>query len=498
MRTLLLAFALISAIPFATASAADSPLQPNIVFILTDDLGINDLACYGRREHHTPHLDKLAADGVRFTSAYCAQPICSPSRAAILSGKHPARLHITTFLPGRADANSQKLLHPKISMQLPLEEQTLAERLKAAGYVTGCVGKWHLGNAGFGPKEQGFDVAQGGAANTQPSDTEGGKGEYALTAAAEKFIEENQSKQFFLHLCHNTPHIPLGAKAELVKKNAAAYNPVYAGMMETMDDCVGRVLAKLDALKLAEKTIVVFTSDNGGLHVLESPDSPATHNTPFRAGKGFVYEGGLRIPLIVRWPKQFPAGKVVDTPMVNTDWTPTLLAACGLEAPQGLDGVNMLGVLRGEAAAPRQFWWHFPHYNNQGGRPAGAIRDGDWKFVKHYDDGKAELYNLADDPGETRDLAPSEPAKTAALDARLTELRKSVNAQENTPNPSFDEAAYRKLYVDVDVSRLKPEPTAAETKAKWQAWREGMNAAIRGAGKKADQKKPDAKKAEPK
>ena len=250
----------------AHSLAADR--QPNIVLILADDLGINDLGCYGRKEHSTPNLDRLASQGMRFTCNYCAQPICSPARAAIMTGLAPARLHLTTFLPGRADCASQKLLHPKINQQLPLEHKTLAEYLKGAGYATACIGKWHLGGAGFSPKDQGFDFVHAGTPNTKPSDTEGGKGEYDLTRKAIEFIEKNREKPFFVYLPHNTPHIPLGAKPELIAKYRDTFNPNYAAMMESMDDTVGMLLKKLDELKLTENTIVIFTSDNGGLHVL--------------------------------------------------------------------------------------------------------------------------------------------------------------------------------------------------------------------------------------
>jgi arylsulfatase A-like enzyme/cyclophilin family peptidyl-prolyl cis-trans isomerase len=457
--------------------AADAP--PNILFILTDDLGINDLACYGRRDHHTPHLDRLAAQGTRFTSAYCAQPICSPSRAAILSGKTPARLHLTTYLPGRPDCVSQKLLHPQIRMELPLEERTLAEHLKEAGYATACIGKWHVGGQGFGPREQGFDFYHAGQANTTPSETEGGKGEYDLTAAAEKFIEENQARPFFVHLCHNTPHIPYNARTNLVQANKDALEPVYAAVIEAMDDTVGRLMARLDALGLATNTVVIFTSDNGGLHVPEGPHRRVTHNTPFRAGKGFVYEGGLRIPLIVRWPGHVPAGRVVDAPVINTDWLPTLVELAGRPVPAGLDGTSGAGLLTGrEAPAARSLFWHFPHYNNQGGRPAGAVRDGDWKLIESYDDGRVELYNLAQDVGETNDLAAREPQVATRLQAALSAWRAAVGAQTNVSNPDCDLARHRALYVDVDVSRYNAATATPAEHERVLAWRRGMNDAL--------------------
>jgi arylsulfatase A len=469
---------LLAALLAAGPALADTPAKPNVVLILADDLGVNDLGCYGRMDHHTPNLDRLSAQGMRFTSAYCAQPICSPARAALMTGRAPARLHLTTFLPGRADAASQKLLHPKINQQLPLEEKTLAEHLKAAGYATACVGKWHLGGAGFGPKDQGFDFVHAGTANTRPSETEGGKGEYDLTRQAIRFVEEHRDKPFFLYLPHNTPHIPLGARPELVERYKAAFNPTYAAMMHSMDECVGMVLAKLDELKLADNTVVMFTSDNGGLHVLESPDSPATHNTPYRAGKGFVYEGGLRIPLIVRWPGVVPAGKVSDVPVVQSDWVPTLLQACGVKAEGSFDGVNILPLLRGGELAARPLYWHFPHYTNQGSRPAGAVREGNWKLVEHYEDGRVELYDLSKDAAEERDVAADDPERVAALRAKLGAWRKAVGAQGNTANPAFDPALHKRLYSDTDVSKLKPAATAADMRPLLKDWRAGMNAVL--------------------
>lgn len=460
------------------APADTAPARPNVVLIHADDLGINDLRCYGREDHTTPHLDKLAKQGLRFTSAYCAQPICSPSRAALMSGQAPARLRLTTYLPGRPDTKAQKLLHPRIRTELPLVEKTIAEVFKDAEYATACVGKWHLGGKGFLPRHQGFDLDFVGKANTTPSATEGGKGEYELTRHAVRFLEANRDRPFFLYLAHNAPHIPLAAKAGLVEKHEDAFNPVYAAVIETLDDAVGQVLAKLDELKLSGRTVVVFTSDNGGVHVPELKENPPTHNTPFRAGKGFVYEGGLRVPLIVRWPGKIKPG-VTDIPVVNTDFLPTLIEMAGLTPPKDLDGESFAPLLLGKGEPkPRTLYWHFPHYNNQGGRPAGAVREGDWKLVTHYDADAAELYNLADDKGEATDLAAREPARVKAMSAKLLAWRDKVKAQANTPNPDYDEALYRKLYLDVDVSKLKPDRTAAEMTPKLAAWRKAMDEVV--------------------
>ena len=458
---------------------------PNIVFILADDLGVNDLAVYGRREHRTPHLDRLAAEGLRFTTAYVASPICSPSRAAILTGHAPARLHLTTFIPGRADTAAQKLLHPPMRQQLPVEEVTIAERLRAGGYATAAIGKWHLGAIGYAPRDQGFDVQHAGQATTQPSDSEGGKGEHDLTREAERFIDANRDRPFFLYLAHNNPHIPfLSARPALISANSQAFEPAYAATIETLDNTVGRLLAHLDAAGLRDRTIVIFTSDNGGLHVPEGPHPRVTHNTPFRAGKGYVYEGGLRVPLIVRGPG-LASPRVIDTPVVNTDWLPTLLDLAGLQPASGLDGISQAPLLRtgSSPALSRTFLWHLPHYTNQGSRPAGAVRDGRWKLVEHYDGGDRELFDLDTDRGERRDLAKAEPARAAALGQRLRDWRALVAAQENAPNPSVDLNSYRQLYVDFDPTRF--DPLTADTAA-WKAiatWRERMNAAVKASGK---------------
>jgi arylsulfatase A len=465
---------------FLTETRAAETVRPNIIFILTDDLGINDLACYGRREHRTPHLDQLAKDGTRFTSAYCAQPICSPSRAAILTGLAPARLHLTTYLPGRPDAPSQKLLHPKINQRLPLEHTTLAEALKKEGYATACVGKWHLGGRGFQPADQGFDFVHTGQANTKPSDTEGGKGEYDLTRAAMLFIETNRARPFFLYLPHNSPHIAYSAKTNLIAKNSTAFEPVYAALIETLDDTVGLLLAKLDALGLRTNTMVIFTSDNGGLHVPEGGHQRITDNSPFRAGKGFLYEGGLRVPLIVRWPGRVPAGRVTDSPLLNTDWMPTLLELAGAPPQKNLDGESFVNLLTGGAGKSRRLHWYFPHYTNQGSRPGAALRQGDWKLIEHFDTSPSspELYNLARDPGETTNLASQEKQRVEEMHRALAKWITDVGAQTNALNPNFNPALWKKLYQDTDPSRYSPAKATAEEQDRMTTWRRQMNAVL--------------------
>jgi arylsulfatase A-like enzyme len=460
--------------PAMSFAEVGNPKPPNIVFILADDLGINDLSCYGRKDQPTPNLDKLAKQGMRFTSAYAAASICSPTRASILTGQSPAKLHLTTFLPGRGDAVSQLLLHPDFNQRLPATARCLAELLKAIGYHTGLIGKWHLGSTQ--PTYRGFDYYYAGKALTTPSATEGGKGEYDLTEKAEKFIEDHKKEPFFLYLCHNNPHVVLNAKEELIKKHKDAFNPVYAAMIETLDDCVGRVVAKIDALGLGENTIIVFVSDNGGLHVLETPRTPATFNARFRAGKGFLYEGGVRVPLIVRWTSRIKADQVIDTPIISTDWTPTFLALAGAKTKETFEGINCADLLlQGRAPPPRLLYWHQPHYTNQGGRPAGAIRDGKWKLIEHYENGACELYDLASDEGETTDLAAREPARVADLRGKLEKWRRDVGAQGNAANPKFNGAAWKKLYHDFDSSRLKLQDKASLMAPTMEPWRALMN-----------------------
>jgi arylsulfatase A len=478
MRTtflLSLAGVLFSAMP----TLAQQAKRPNIVYIMADDLGINDLRCYGRKEHNTPNLDKLAQRGIRFTQAYAAQSVCSPTRAAIMSGLTPGRLHLTTFLPGRPDTVAQVLAHPQINQFLPLNVTTLAQRLRDVGYVSACIGKWHLGNGkGQQPTNRGFDLYHPGQALTKPSATEGGKGEYDLTATAEKFMEDNKNRPFFVYLCHNNPHIALAAKEELIAKNKNAFNPTYAAMVETLDDCVGRIVAKLEALGIADNTIVVFTSDNGGVNVLEGGQTP-TFNWPFRAGKGFLYEGGLRIPLIVAWPGKVKEGRVETTPVISTDWTPTFLAMAGAKTTDKFDGISLAElILDSKAPPPRPLYWHQPHYTNQGSRPMGAMRDGPWKLIELYDDGSCELYNLDDDVGEANDLSAKMPARVAEMRGKLEAWRRDIGAQSNTANPDYNGALGKAIYRDVDVSRVPPDENAAAASKRLEAWRAKTTAVL--------------------
>ncbi len=392
----------------AEAAIADSsPLgRLNIVLIVADDLGWADLGCYGSKYHSTPNLDRLAAAGLRFTDAYAAAPVCSPTRAALMTGKYPARLNLTDWLPGRPDRPDQKLLRPVINHELPATELTLASALKREGYTTGHVGKWHLGGKGAGPEQRGFDVNiagdqagsprsyfapfRSGDGRFMPGLERAPEGEYLtdrLTAEAEKFIEANRARPFFLYLAHYAVHIPLKAKAEMVARYKPGRpgqqgNPIYAAMIESLDESVGRVLKKLDDLKLTERTLILFTSDNGGLCVTEGPNTPATINAPLREGKGYLYEGGLRVPLLVKWPGVTKPGGAIAAPVSSIDIFPTVLDACGVKSEAKVDGVSLVSLLKGGVLKRDTLFWHYPHYSNQGGRPGGAVRAGDYKLIE--------------------------------------------------------------------------------------------------------------------
>ncbi len=446
--------------------------KPNIILVLIDDYGWADTGCYGSKYHRTPNIDALAARGMRFTDAYAAAPVCSPTRAALMTGKHPARLHLTEWLPGRGDMPAQKLARPPIRQELPLEETTVAEALKQAGYATAHIGKWHLGGEGFEPERQGFDLNVAGDhtgtplsyfapyqrdGRFMPKLETAPAGEYLpdrLTSEAEHFIEQYKDKPFFLYFPHYSVHIPMKAKAELIAKYRAMpkpergqNNPVYAAMVESMDDSIGRLTRKLEQLGLSDDTVFIFTSDNGGLATPEGPDTPPTNNAPLRAGKGYLYEGGIRVPLIVTWPKHIKASSVNHTPVYSADLFATAVELAGLKNATGVDGLSLLPLLTGRGQFKRDaLYWHYPHYSNQsvnGGHldhPGAAIRQGDYKLIEFYQDNHVELYDLKNDIGERNDLARSRPQQAAQMRQKLAAWRQSVGAQMMTPNPAYQAA----------------------------------------------------------
>jgi arylsulfatase A len=445
----------------ATLAQAQTQRPPNIILILIDDYGWTDVGCYGSKFYQTPNIDRLARQGVRFTNAYAAAPVCSPTRASLMTGKSPARLHLTDWLPGRTDRPDQKLARPIIKQQLALSETTLAEALQSAGYATAHIGKWHLGGKGFEPERQGFDLNIAGDHTGTPrsyfypfenkdgkmSGLEQGKaGDYLtdrLTDEAEKFIEQNRAKPFFLYLPHYTVHIPLKAKADLIAKYQSLSkseerhnNAIYAAMIESMDQSVGRIMHKVEQLGLSKDTVIIFTSDNGGLSVKEGPNTPATNNAPLRAGKGYLYEGGIRVPLVMAGVGK--AGRVNNTPVISTDLFPTILELAGQKLPRDVEGTSLAGLLKTDKKLKREaLFWHYPHYSNQGGKPGSAVRQGDWKLIEFFEGNQFELYNLRDDIGETKNLAQQMPAKAAALHKKLAQWRLAVQAQMMTPNPNY-------------------------------------------------------------
>ncbi len=449
----------------AAAARAAAPAPPNILLILADDLGTTPVGAYGNAYYQTPHLDRLARDGLRFTDAYAACPVCSPTRAALMTGKYPARTHVTDFIAG-AEFPFARLQQPAWQKFLPLSETTLAEALTARGYATALFGKWHLArgylppqSVAEGPDRQGFAetyITHKPKADDDPE--KDAHGVEAITSRALDFIERHRARPFFLQLAHNSIHSPIMAPRLLVEKHRARpgagtpeNNPVIAAMMEVLDDGIGRVLAKLDALGLRENTLVVFYSDNGGL----LRDGA---QTPWRGGKAQLYEGGIRVPLVVRWPGVIAAGRTSAVPVTSVDFFPTFLELAGPAAgaasvalPPAVDGVSLVSLLRGGATPSRDaIFWHYPHYHSAGfGGPAGAVRAGDWKLIEYFETSLTgqgappELFNLRDDPAESRNLASAEPQRVAALKARLAAWRAAVGAQMPTPNPAFDAARAR-------------------------------------------------------
>jgi len=435
----------------------------NVVLILVDDMGQTDLSCYGSKFYETPHVDQLAKDGVRFANGYSACTVCSPTRAALLTGKYPARLRITDWIAGH-ERPKAKLKIPDWQKFLRFEEITLAEQFKAAGYATASIGKWHLtpalkeGDEAYYPEKHGFDLNVGGYARGQPPSyhapykiptlAEGPVGEFLTdreAAEAVKFIETNKEKPFFLYLPHYAVHTPLGGKPDVIAKYQAKAaklpdlkqkNATYAALVESVDDSLGTIRAALKRLKLDEDTIIVFTADNGGL-------LPVTDNSPFRVGKRSAYEGGVRVPLIIHAPGSGKAGHVETTPAMTIDLYPTLLDLAGTKPLQSVvDGVSLAPLLRQGVKPDRaDLFWHYPHYHPGGATPYSAIRSGDLRLVHFYEDGRDELYDLSADVGETKDLAAAQPDQAKALRARLDVWLKSVDAQLPVPNPAHDAAA---------------------------------------------------------
>ena len=464
MRFLFLA--LLALLPLSHADASPAG-RPNFVFFLVDDLGWGDLGCYGSTFHETPNLDRLAAEGMKFNHAYSACTVCSPSRAAILTGRYPGRLHLTDWIAGHRRGNP-KLLIPKWNMRMEHELTTLPEALKEGGYRTAFVGKWHLMPIGAGdfeehfPESHGFDLNVGGREWGQPKGPgkyfspfgmpgldDGEKGDYLtdkLTDAAVEFIEREKEEPFLLYFSYYTVHGPIMARPDLLAKYQAKaktfentrgerVHAAYAGMIESLDQSVGRVLAKLEEAGVADNTVVVFTADNGGTSEQSSGG--------LRGAKALAYEGGTREPLLVKWPGKVKPGTSCDVPVIGTDFYPTMLEMAGLpqRPDEHKDGLSLVPLLtsKGEPLARDALFWHYPHYHKT--KPYGAIRHGDWKLIEFFEDGELELYDLANDPAESRDLSTSQPAKTKELAGALGEWRKSVGAQMPTPNPDHDPGA---------------------------------------------------------
>ena len=473
-----LAVVLLGAVVFgavAQASADDAARPPNVVLILVDDLGWTDLTCFGSKYYETPNIDRLAAQGMKFTDAYAACAVCSPTRAAVLTGRYPGRVGVTDwirarFQGGKIPANkknptkyvggpNRRVLCPPNPFWMEREEVTIAEMLGVAGYTSCHIGKWHLGPDDWYPERQGFDFNFGGCDYGQPPSyfdpyknrrlpqgiptLKGRKaGEYLTDREGDeavKFIQDHRDKPFFLYLAHYAVHTPIQGRADLIAKykkkpTTNQKNATYAAMVESVDTALGKVMRTLDELKLTDNTLVIFTSDNGGL-------LGPTHNAPLRAGKGHPYEGGIRVPLIVRWPGVVKPGTVSHEPVISVDYLPTIAEATGAKLPAGrtIDGKSLVAHLKsaGKAPLPRDaIYWHFPHYR---GRifPYSIIRAGDWKLIKYWTDSRLELYNLKNDLSEKTDLAGKLPERAKQLAKMLDEHLKSTGSKLPRPNPAF-------------------------------------------------------------
>ncbi len=473
LSTALAAACLLACVSDVGSDAEERPA--NFLVLLVDDLGWTDLGCYGSDFYLTPNIDQLAADGVRFTHGYAACTVCSPTRAAMMTGLYPGRTNVTDWIPGHRRPRAP-LRPPDWTMRLEHRHTTLAEALGAAGYRTAHVGKWHLMPtlepdvmADYAPQHHGFEINiagnQWGAPGSYfhpyvrndrevyPLPEGGSEGDYLtdrLTDEALAILDGFGDEPFLLYFPYYTVHTPIQAKPEdlarfedRVDASKRHRNPSYASMLAALDRSVGRLRAKLEELGIADDTVIVLTGDNGGLD-RKGPDGRMgnpTENDPLRAGKGSPYEGGVRTPTMYLWPGVTPPASVSDEPVITVDVYPTLLEIAGVQGDPAhnelVDGVSLAGVLRDPSAElDRQtLYWHYPHYHNGGSTPHSAIRDGDWRLVHFYEDGRAELYNLAEDVGESRELAAEMPDKAAELLAKLNEWRTAVGAQEPLPNP---------------------------------------------------------------
>ena len=469
----LLEFAVLLACLTTSSVTAAADRLPNIVIFLADDLGAHDLGCTGSTFYETPHLDRLASQGARFTQGYAACPVCSPSRASLMTGKWPVRTLVTDYIgaaqPEKWNRNT-KLLPATYQTFLDLNETTLAEVCKSAGYATMHAGKWHLGPEPNWPEHQGFDVNKGGhsaggpygpgkyfSPYGNPRLEDGPIGEHLpdrLARECSKFIEENKDRPFYVNFWTYDVHTPLVARKDLQTKYEAKRKKLglepqygreglrdvrlvqehaaYAAMVEAMDDAVGQVLKTLDRLNLADNTLVIFTSDNGGLSTSEGWP---TSNLPLRGGKGWLYEGGIRVPLIVRWPGFAKPGSVIDAPAVTPDLFATVASAIGKPTPS--DGIDLAPVLKGQQPPERALYWHYPHYGNQGGSPGSAIRVGSHKLIA-WEEGGIELFDLSSDPGETRPL--KDEGIMSGLIEKLILWKEQTGAKTPAPNPKFDPA----------------------------------------------------------
>jgi arylsulfatase A len=458
VRSLLASLATLSGVmayaPAAAAAPAPASGKPiNFLFILADDMGWNQTGYGGSTFYETPNIDRIAHEGIRFKNAYCAAPICTPSRAAILTGRYPARIHLTEYIPGDPYPWA-KLLPPDEVKMLPLDEITIPEMLKPKGYVSAMIGKWHLakdynytpGRPGE-PASQGFDVEH---LTVKPEDDSNPNQDahhvVEITNEAVKFIEANRDRPFFCYVAHNVVHRPIMEHADLIYKyrekpasDLAINNAIMGAMIERMDTGIGVLLQKLDELGLADRTVVVFFSDNGGYDKLQAQD-------PLRGGKSMVYEGGVRVPLAIRWPGVVKPGTVSDTPVIGCDFFPTFAEIAGVKSfDHAIDGVSLVSLLRGGPAPSRDaLFWHYPHYHRFNYQPSGAIHVGDYKLIEWYERSltggphPVSLFNLKNDPGETKDLADQMPGLANQLLSRLHQWRKDVGAQDMTINPNFD------------------------------------------------------------